>query len=367
MLSKIKGQDRAIALLRNAVKNDKLANSYLFYGPEGVGKFTTALYFGMMVNCHATLEKRPCGLCPSCKKFLNLSHPDLMYIFPTPKLNISIDGEVKSEKVLHEYEAYLENKKNTPWREFFFSQNIEIRIDSIRMLEHRIMLSPNEGLKKVYIIEDADLINREAANAFLKTLEEPPNDTIIILTTKKPNVLLPTIISRCQKIPFLPISNEMIIEYLLEKTAVNEYDAKLFARIANGNMAKALRLTQDKNLESRDNFLNLLQMIIEHDDLKFISFVDHYRSQKDQKLINEMISLLMIWLGDIVYLQNDPEKIVNLDQKKLLKKFYKKNPEIGDQVSMLTEFLEKMKLKLFGHVNPQLILIEIYNHLSKFF
>ena len=85
MFYRIKGQDRAIDILRRALKQDKVANSYLFYGPEGVGKFTTALFLGMAMNCHSTMDKRPCGVCPSCKKFLSFSHPDLIYVFPFPK------------------------------------------------------------------------------------------------------------------------------------------------------------------------------------------------------------------------------------------------------------------------------------------
>ena len=101
MFSKIKGQDKAISILQRAIENDKIANSYLFYGPDGVGKFTTALYFGMALNCHAILENRPCGLCPSCLKFLAYSHLDMVYVFPFPKESgrndISLEGEIKDE------------------------------------------------------------------------------------------------------------------------------------------------------------------------------------------------------------------------------------------------------------------------------
>ena len=99
MFSKIKGQDKAISILKRAIVNDKIANSYLFFGPDGVGKFTTALYFGMALNCHSTLEKRPCGLCPSCRKFLSYSHPDMIYVFPTSKLDISLEGETNQQGI----------------------------------------------------------------------------------------------------------------------------------------------------------------------------------------------------------------------------------------------------------------------------
>ncbi|MFC1898409.1 DNA polymerase III subunit delta', partial [Candidatus Cloacimonadota bacterium] len=110
MFKNILGQEKAISILTRAIENDKIANSYLFFGPDGVGKYTSALYFGMAINCHSKQKEMPCGICPSCKKFLSYTHPDSVYIFPSPKLDISVDGEIKSNKMLTEYEAYLENK-----------------------------------------------------------------------------------------------------------------------------------------------------------------------------------------------------------------------------------------------------------------
>jgi len=138
MFKNIVGQQKALAVIINAIHTNKVANSYLFYGKDGVGKFTTALYFGMALNCTNPKDGLPCGKCNSCKKFLELSHPDLLYIFPTPKLDISEDGNIKSETLLKEYRAYIENKKHTPWKKFYFSKSTGIQIDSIRMLEHKI-------------------------------------------------------------------------------------------------------------------------------------------------------------------------------------------------------------------------------------
>lgn len=367
MFRKIKGQDKAIAVLRNTVANDKIANSYLFYGPDGVGKFTTALYFGMMINCHASHNKRPCGVCASCKKFLSFSHPDLIYIFPTPKLNISLDGEIKSDKVLDEYNNYIKCKIDTPWKEFFFSKNTEIRIDSIRMLEHRINLTPNEGKRKIYIIEDADQINERAANAFLKTLEEPPDDTVIILTTSKPNSLLPTIISRCQQITFHPIPKNLIEKEVKDQRYLDEDAAKMYARIANGSMEKALRLSEEQTLESRQYVLKLLTIIISQDDSKFLEFAKQFISSKNKSLLYEIISHLIIWISDIVYYKCNPDEIVNLDHLNLLKNLYKRNPKVDEYSSEIVNFLEDMQHRLNGHVNPQLIIIEIYNRLVRIF
>lgn len=364
MFSKIKGQDKAISILKRAILNDKIANSYLFTGPDGVGKFTTALYFGMALNCHSTIEKRPCGLCPSCHKFLSLSHPDLVYVFPSSKLDISLSGEIKSNKILEEYKEYIENKKKTPWKTFFFSSGTGIRIGSIRMLEHRISFSPNESVFKIYIIEDADQMTIQAANAFLKTLEEPPADAVIILTTSRPNSLLPTIVSRCQQIPFQPISKDIIEEELMGRNLLSQVEAKMYARIANGNLEKGLRLAEEGRLESREQTLELLKIIIRQDDLAFLDFSAKYRTAKTQNILIEIISHLIIWISDISYYQNYPEDIINLDKTEMLQTLYGLNPEIDDYASECLDFLEEMIRRLEGHVNPQLIITEIYNYLT---
>ncbi len=371
MFSKIKGQDKAIDILQRALIQGKVANSYLFYGPEGVGKFTTALYLGMAMNCLATLDKRPCGVCPSCKKFLSFSHPDLIYVFPFPKeagkSDISIDGEIRSEKTLKEYEESMQNKIKTPWKEYFFSKNIGIRIASIRMLEHRVLLSPNEGNYKICIIEHADTMTTQAANAFLKTLEEPPEDTIIILTTSKPNSLLPTIISRCQQLTFYPVSKNKIEEELLSYETLEIYEAKMLARISNGNMEKALRLMEGGKIEVREQTLQFINYVLNKNDLKFIELSNQFRTSKNLTKLQEIISQLIIWLSDIAYYKHQQSEITNLDKTDILEALYEKNPNVEDYAPELINFMEEMLQRLNGHVNPKLVIIEIYNRFTDIF
>ena len=371
MFRNIKGQEKAISILKRAVEHDKIANSYIFYGPEGVGKFTTALYFAMALNCHATVEKRPCGTCPSCKKFLSFSHPDFLFIFPFPKEtnkpDISIDGEIKVEKILEEYKAYIKNKIVSPWKDFYFSKKTGIRIASIRMLENRIKLSPNEGNYKVYIIENAEMMQIQAANAFLKTLEEPPQDTVIILTTSKPNSLLPTILSRCQKIPFNSIPREIIEQELMEKKYLEKIQAKILARLANGNMAKALSLAEEGKIESQEMTTDFLNIIISENELKFIDLSNQLKSVKTKALLKEIISNLIIWVSDLSYFKNFPSQIVNLDKTDILETLFTRNPKVEDYTSELIDFLEDMQRKIDGNVNQQLILIEIYHKMKEIF
>ncbi|HCX73278.1 MAG TPA: DNA polymerase III subunit delta' [Candidatus Cloacimonas sp.] len=369
MFRKIKGQDKAISILKQAVEEDKIAQAYLFYGPKGVGKFTTALYFAMAINCFAEDDMKPCGKCSSCQKFLKLSHPDLTYVFPSPfrKDDIDTNGNLKSDKNDEIYKEFLKNKIETPWKNFYFSSNIEIRIPFIRVLIHHLSLTANEARKKVVIVEDADMMNTNTANAFLKTLEEPPVDAVIILTTSKPNSLLPTVLSRCQKIPFYSVPRHLIEQELKESRFLDDVQAKMYARISNGNMEKALQLAEEGNLETRTATIDFLKIVLQQNDYEFLQFMSKYRTSKNQAELANLISYLIIWLSDISYFKYNPENMVNLDYDKLVEQLYLSNQNVDIYVPKLIEFLEKMLRKLDGHVNPQLIITEIYNRFCRTF
>ena len=363
--SKVKDQDRAIAILRNAINSDHIAQSYLFYGPEGVGKFTTALLFAMALICESAHDSRPCGVCRSCKKISNFSHPDFLYLLPSSKLDITPEGEIKSAKAQQEFNEYVENKIGSSWKPYFFSSNTEIRIDSIRMLQHKISRSPFEAKFKIFLIENADEMKTSASNAFLKTLEEPPSDSIIIMTTSKVDSLLPTILSRCQKIPFSPLSRRTIENELEEKFSLENVRAKFIARIANGNMKKALQLASQGEIPVREELLEFLELVAEKKEINIIEFIERYKSSTTNSQLEELISYLITWLGDIAIYNTTPQDIVNIDQPELMQKYV--SCYNSEKVPNVINRIEFLKGKLSGHVNPQLILTDIFFILSENF
>lgn len=367
MFERIQGQDQIIEMLKRAIRDGKIAHSYLFYGPEGVGKFTTALLFAMGVNCLSEPEKRPCGVCASCKKISKFNHSDFLYLFPTPNYNMSPEGEIKDNKQLNEYESFLQAKRDKPWEDFFFSGNIELRMDSIKMLQHRLNLSRNEARNKVFLIERAEMMNMSAANSFLKTLEEPPDDVIIILLTTKPESLLPTIISRCQKFSFHKLSRQVIEQELTDNRGCELITAKTIARIADGNMKRALSLNSTEKTESRQSVLNLIAILIQGDDTEFISYIDKYKTLKNVSELKEVIQNLIIWLCDIACFNISPEEIVNIDRLELIEKIANNNQLLEEDVSGVISYLETMLKRLDGNVNPHLVGIDIYFRLKPYF
>ncbi len=360
MFKQITGQKKVIDILTHASESRTFSQSYLFHGPDGVGKFLTALYFGMSLNCLSDNEFKPCGVCSSCQKMLNFSHPDFTYIFPSPNLKISPEGQVKDTKLLKEYEAALDLKRTKPWKEYKFSGKTEIRIDMIHMLQHRINISPNESFYKIYIIEHADMMNKEAANAFLKTLEEPPEDSLIILTSSKPHTMLPTILSRCQKISFQSLSEKIIEEYLINRGIVSEKEARQLARIANGNMEKARQLAEDGVIESRQSANEFIRIFYMKHDLEMIHFAEKIKNAKSRYLLMEIIDFLIVWLSDLNYFIIDENLIANRDQCDIYEHLYGKNPLITDVIPKIIREAEEMKSRIAGNVNIQLAVSELY-------
>ncbi|MDD3501162.1 MAG: DNA polymerase III subunit delta', partial [Candidatus Cloacimonetes bacterium] len=363
MLKKIVGQALAVRILENSLKNNTVAQAYLFYGPEGCGKIFTAYIFAMAINCYSEKERRPCGTCLSCKKFLEFSHPDIMFLFPIPNFDMTISGEIKSQANQEEYQKYIQAKINHPWKDYAFSGNTEIRIDQIRMIQQKLITTPYEAEKKVIIIENIEKMNIQAANAFLKTLEEPSDNTVIIMTTTTINSLLPTIISRCQRIEFHPIRTEKIEIYLRHVCSLDPVKAKLIAKLSNSNLEKARILADENDFESLDQSIKFFQILLAEDDEEFLNWQDNTiaKAGRNNSILIETINTFILFLNDIKAFQLCQSDIVNINQIKLISKFYEKNPHILEDLDKLFYFLEDMQGALKGHVNPKLVFGHIYN------
>jgi DNA polymerase-3 subunit delta' len=356
-----------LELLANSIRKDRISQAYLFYGPEGVGKFTTALYFGMALNCYATVERRPCGLCPACHKFLEYSSADFIYIFPTPNLKLSSEGEIKDNQAYNEYQAFIENRKQTPWESYYFSSNVEIRKESITYLQHQLEFSQHEGNYRICIVEDADEMNISTTNAFLKTLEEPPSHTVIILLTTKLPKLLPTIVSRCQLVYFNALPHKVIEDILINIHHVDKSEAKPYSRIAHGNLEQAIRLSSDRKHESRALMLTLVEAALKSDDLWLLNLVASGKEKLKSDLVYDTLSHLSIWFNDLAIRVIDERRITNLDHKDLLTACSAANPALQSHIIDDLLYFEDLQKKLEGNVNLGLVLINLFHYLKSAF
>jgi DNA polymerase-3 subunit delta' len=203
--SNIVGHTKLIASLKKALRTGRLAHAYLFVGPQGVGKTTTALEFAKALQCSSSRDEA-CEQCSACRKVRDMAHPDVIWLEP---------------------------------------QGRQILVDQVRELQRRLMYKPLEGSCRVAILKDAQDLNLQAANALLKTLEEPPADTVMVLLADSESSLLPTVVSRCQKVRFGPLATEMVSGYLQERAGWDPETAAKAARAAQGSIGKALLLKEE--------------------------------------------------------------------------------------------------------------------------
>ena len=256
------GHEKPKTLLREAVAKNKLAHAYLFRGPDGVGKKKAALALAAYINCRNPLEDDSCGQCPSCRKYFSGNHPDLVLVEP--------DGAA-------------------------------IKIGQIRDLKHQLTFPPLEAKVRVVILEDIHTMRREAANSLLKTLEEPPPGNLLILTADLAGEILPTILSRCQIIPFGPLKHEDMVLLLLQENDMDESLAHTLAAVAEGSPGRAKFLWQE-------NLLSIRQEVIEglllggHDQAETVARVLRL-SEKAAALkenTSEFLALIRLWYRDLL-------------------------------------------------------------------
>ncbi|MBN1847914.1 MAG: DNA polymerase III subunit delta' [Deltaproteobacteria bacterium] len=280
--SQIRGQERAIRFLKQVIAGGKIPHAYLFTGIPGVGKTTTALALAQALNCREPINEEGCGGCRACKQVMNGNFPDLISIEP---------------------------------------DNQNIKIDQIRELNRNLCFKPVTGPYRVSIIHQAETMTAEAANAFLKTLEEPPPGNILILKVTEPLDLLGTIISRCQKIPFRPLTRVVIKELLMTETDIDEESALLLANISEGSLGQAIDSWEGDFLQKREEaIVGLIQLpsIPAEDalDMALMLTREAKKAKTDEKgkdLFN-LFGLWKSWLRDLIVVKVGwTEALFNLD------------------------------------------------------
>lgn len=323
------GQVHITLTLKNQMKSNRIAHAYLFCGTRGTGKTSTAKVFSKAVNCLNPQDGEPCNECEMCKKI---------------NAGLAID--------VSEMDAASHNK-----------------VDDIRELIEEVKYPPREGKYKVYIMDEAHMLTSGAVNAFLKTLEEPPENVIFILATTDPQKLPVTILSRCQRFDFKRIKSDDIFERLIKITKEQEVFAddkslKLIARISDGAMRDALsildqaismgngkvdydRVIDMLGLVTNENLFNLTSSIIEKDIQNSMKIIDDivYGGKEINLFMKDMIrhmrNLMMVKVSE------NPEEVLDMSEENI--EFIKKQSskirieEIMRCIRILQESLEQSK------------------------
>ena len=342
------GQKRICGYLAKTVENERTSHAYLLVGEKGVGKEAVALEFAKLLLCPDAPGCDP-ERCATCNKIRKLSHPDLNFIFPAPAKLSDSDRQTITESVVND--PY---QRREPW------SNPSISIDTIRELRRRSSYSSFEGTGRVFIIVDCERMTIEASNALLKILEEPPPGMYLLMTSSRPNMLLPTIISRCQSINFDPLSVDETRNALLQRTTVDAYTAELAARMSGGSYRNALEFLEQDLTDLQKQALEFFRSSVQS-DFKHAQYVDEVmaRSERDVQKIKKLLSFLILWFRDALIFREagDNPGIVyyNQDEKDVLERFSSKFPR-ADLFSAIKEI--ENSLQLFDrNIQANMILI----------
>ena len=269
----ILGHNRQKEILSRALANGRLAHAYLFSGPDGVGKRLMALALARAIVC---LEQRGCGHCLACRKIDHQNHPDLHILQP--------DGN-------------------------------SIKIEQIRTFQRELNLKPLEAPRKICLIEQAESMTAGAANALLKTLEEPRGDTLLMLLSAQPNRLLETIRSRCQPLPFTRHPNSRIQAELEKQLGIDSTESHVLAALSEGSFKKAFGKDRELYLGQRRELLKTLTGLSSGSILPILDFAEQLAA--DKTILPDILEIFQAFYRDVLMtLQGrSDEELVNLDLK----------------------------------------------------
>jgi DNA polymerase-3 subunit delta' len=272
--SSILGQEKAVRFVKGVLSRNRIPHGYLFLGMPGVGKTNTAIAMAQALNCLEPRDGEGCGRCKPCRGIEDRSFCDLVFLEP--------DGQV-------------------------------IKIEQIRELERVLAFKPQFGKYRVTVLREAEKMTLEAANAFLKTLEEPPPGNVLILQASDLSQLMPTIISRCQKVRFQPVPVPLISSWLAEKKGVEPKKALLLAKLSEGSITRAVQMLEEEYESRRSECFSRLMGLSGLSDGEVLDLAIELKGKGkgEQSSIELLFSLWKTWLRDLLLLKTGgPERLL---------------------------------------------------------
>ena len=325
---KIVGHEKPITILKNRIKYNKVGQAYLFAGKDGIGKKLVAIAFSKTINCKKiSTEQNPCNQCSTCLTIEKGTNPDVDIISP-------VDSVIKIEK--------------------------------IRELKSNIFYQPLENKKKIYIINEADRMTVEASNSLLKILEEPPQYAILILITAFPDAILPTILSRCSKLSFKPLSNEQQLEILLRQENLN-LDRKQLEetiKLSFGSPGSTLQIIEDeKKMTLQKIYIKQMAELRPENTIDCLFTPEQYFPGINDNFLY-FVELMIFWFRDILFLKMDMDtsQLIFQSEIKVVNRYaqyYSENKLIN-----ILEYLANIPEELKKHINQNTLLENIFIRLG---
>lgn len=307
------GQEQIKEFIQKSVQRNKVSHAYILCGERGTGRRALAEMFAATLQCSAGDDAvKPCGVCKSCKQMAGGNQPDVIVVNHEKK-GIGVD---------------------------------EIR----RQVNNSVLIKPYEGPYKVYIIPDADKMTEQAQNALLKTIEEPPGYAVLLLIAENIDMFLPTILSRCVILNLKPVSEAVIMEYLMDTFKLPDYAAHTCAVFAQGNIGKAVRYASDGDFSQ---ILNEVLRLLRNIDTKRIDELSAIiKNIKDNNYdISDYLDIMILWYRDVLLYKavKDDNMLIFSEESKGIAKDAKLR-SYGNLEACIAA-IDKAKVRLNANVN----------------
>lgn len=308
-MSEVYGHQDVRRGLAAAAARDALPGSLLFHGPPGVGRQTMGRWLARLLLCESPGVDDPCGECRSCRLALDLQHPDIHWFFPLPRPKGASSPEKLADALEEARHEALAERRATPLYQPPQDEMGGLYLAQVRTIRKLGSTRPAMGSRQVFIVGDAELLvpqeaSEEAANAFLKILEEPPPSTTFILTAAEPEALLPTLRSRLLPVRLRPFGEGEIRRFLEERTTADADTARLIARLGRGSIGRALAFLPGEEGASHAESMRVtargwLEAALDDNPVERYSAAHEQRPTGARGAFGDTLDFLNLWLRDL--------------------------------------------------------------------
>jgi len=355
------GQPKAWSILARSHAAGRVASTYLCHGPEGVGAWSLAIEFAALLNCEAPRLRSdnseirvPCDECRPCGSILSLNFEGLHLIVP-------IKSHKNRGEAIDLTNEVLDQKRRESFCLLDRSKPVGIPIDLARETKKRLALQPPVGITRVVLFYQMERMRAASADALLKLIEEPPPDTVIILTAVRPESLLPTILSRAQKVRLERLPEQMVIDYLIDRHQVPESAARLATKVCDRSLGRAIEMIAGKDADEADHRsvgLMLFKTLMSEPAPDLIAQMNDLINFNDRGAAEELVRLWQSLIRDGAYLANttDETDLVNIDFSFEIREIAPRlaNPSVVERMVTTTKNT-LADLTLNVHIQPALV------------
>lgn len=353
------GQEVLKKRLIQSVQDNRVSHAQLFLGPTGSGSLALAVAYAQYLNCENKQAEDSCGLCPSCRKYIKLIHPDLHFSYPffAKKKDETAANYMEQWRSIFLKNPYLSLDN---WRNHLGEDNKQanINIAECHQIIKKLSLKSYEGAYKVLIMWLPEYLDKQG-NALLKLIEEPPANTLFLLVAENQDQILTTILSRTQLIKVNRLKEQEVVQYLLVNKGLNEYKAKQIAYISDGNIQKAQNLIGEEENDHLDLLKTWMNVCVTDKGSNIIEFVENSLAKLGREGQKSFLLYAINMMREALLLKEDLIELVFLPEveQDFADKFSRRFDYT--QIEAVVAEFEKASYHIERNANPKILFLDV--------